>query len=429
MDLHGRWLFEVLYLCFVSEVWGESIDQIDYLWKCQVTDIFKNFPVELRTPYVLHQLEQAIYVENTAERWTYWMSFFQELGWLGYIGIHEWDEKNKPIYVPRITTVYSNDSKENLLKTTHALSYTIYMPPLLKREALIEMMKELQYIYKNPQTHETRQWMDICEIFRFYLKHTENVNRLYTSIFMYGLCDVYAHRTTQFYLETPVVTYALYGLFLGIAIKWDNKCYIPYPFPSNIQPIQVKPECYDVTYKSIQILMLSWDIDEVLCKQKGIVPIPIKVWYIQLFRFTMLLIMLLYPDMDESQRLNHPWLKRIMDHSMSLSESNIFAKETMYLFHMTRIIHQVIESYIQDEQFKVLWNEFRIWTTVDCSTNEISEVFLRRHLHLKKIKPVCKSSWILAWFHSKIAPKEFDILEYKQFALASWLMMDCLNTS
>jgi hypothetical protein len=442
IDAHGRWLFEILYVCFVSDVW-QSMDKTRYIWNELVAHVFKHFPPEIRTTFVLHQLEQAICISDASKRWNYWIQFFQEIGWLGHVNISPWDVSTQSaLFIPKLHEV---SPRENLLQTTPVLCYTIYLEPLLEREALIKMKAEIDYIYQNPQTNEHRQWMDIREVFTFYLKHTPHSERLYQSVFMHGLAHVYAERTHHMYLETSTVAYGIYGLMLGIGIKWNQQCYIPVlqkemrvDMGMGMNMNMSKPDCYELTCSSIRATLNAWNEDATMSEKKGLVPISIEDWYQQLFRFIMLLLTVLYPEVKDDVHLHHPWIKRTLQRCNQKNNETTMdiALETAYLFHLTRIVNnymtRVISTLPWSNEWMEIWQEFQIWTTTHTlsfsmpspESESEPQPFQRRHTYWKKWIPELKTAWIGRWFTSKTVPKAFENEEYKQLAFASWLVKE-----
>ena len=436
---HGRWLFEIIYLCFVSELW-DILDHKEGLWKSLVANRFKHFPYELRTTYVLHTLEQAIFIESSPKsRWDYWMHFLQDIGWLGILDYRTNSNtiSSTPIYISRFL---HEPITESLLQTTSALSYTIYQTELIERNDLSKMVRELEYVYAHRQHQPQRQWMDISEIMRFYLKHTSPTERLYQSFFMRGLASIYAifsikHPNEDTPIKTEVVAYGLYGMFLGIPVVFQDVSYKSREIALVKKEIQIqKPEWFDTTCVSIRFNINEWESDPLLATQKGKVPISIKQWYRQLFRFVCMALTIMYPDVDNSEQMKHPWMRRMMElsASMDICPSSNVVEHTAYLYHLTRILYQPLLTLGSQEPFLEmgeLWRTFVQWTTVHIHDVQFSpRPFHRRFLQWKKCTPSIASEWVNHWFGSKIPPKGFGTEEdHKQLALASWLMMDGLQ--
>lgn len=493
--LPDRYLYYILYVCFVSEIWSLLDDSL-YMWNTFIDNIFRKLPAELRSSYALYVFEKALDVaekEDMHLRWNLWTQFLQDIGYLDVFC--EDTEIHSPfakVFLGRILAfsadidadVHSKninqerEVKRDLFSTLEMSLYRIDVPTIYPREKLAKMIEELIHAYRNPHTDSIRQWKDVEEIFRYYTHLRMDMHEMYQSIFLYGLANVYriADKTCDdsnaMWIETSVLSYALYGLILGKTVMWNGKTYRltpwnwkqSHPYSSKISvdvnSVTTRQGLYNTTLRSIQSTMEEWSVQ--YAQYKGSVPIPYMVWTQQLFRFTMLYLLYKYPDVAESELLQHPWIKRLIEislrgaHEIKHRDGHVYT--TTYLFHHTRRLHRDISwkygetlihsssemrnssTQIETELWRI-WRDFIQWVmpgkmtelAIDEEEGERSQSHTliimhgelqRKNRRWSNLVPSLKKRWIDKWFINKTLPKAMNSEDYKQFALASWLIMD-----
>lgn len=461
-------LIEMCYLCYVSEIW-DTVSEKSFPnseWKDLVAVFFHKIPDSLRTTYVLYTLEQAIYYRGE-QRWQYWIRFFQDIGWLGYIQKNKSEQSinlnsnnHNILSIPR-TYISSQSLIISLTLSSNLRTILTDLTPV-PNEILGKIITELRYIQEHPSREEYKKWMDIQEIFRFYLKHKPETDRIYHTLFLHAISSI----TTQEkrLISTPVVAYALYALFFHKDVLWNSEyIYTSISTPSlgyiicstNFESKGQIPPCYDNTCQIIRSTLHDWENTEEMLKIKGKVPILYDTWCRMLFRFCYLLLLWFEPCAvkEDSLLQFHPWIERLTNLTWDLSDKHKECADitfrTAYLYHITRTLHTYITNLCDDTlEYVNLWKAFLPWTAIPelnsihviDSKHVVLSMELKRKLSFhRKIKSPLSSSphsqsprfrGITESSNSSTSLSkaiEHTYEEYKQFAITSWWMKEIIK--